>query len=275
MAPRPTADELWGSHLMPPSLVVSILMPNGLLLDIECYRESTLDSIKSKLWKEAKNHVLYRLLGQIDCYIFVTVTQDSKIVEFYDESRRLCDLRLFQPILRLIEPVGNKEEKVLSSEISLAIGRPVNEFDNLKDNELIDFRFNLLTSCQKIVETRNSLSISEQTDCYFPPELDEIEEMKEITKINDNHAKKHWTISCWFPFQSQHEKFNVTVPQNCKPDFVIFQTLKDAFKFGNNQNHDEQEMRANDFRDDYVLKVCEMEQYLLGNRPLFKYKVIN
>lgn len=50
-------------------------------------------------------------------YIFVGVTQEAEREEFYDESRRLCDLRLFQPILKVIEPVGNREEKILNREI--------------------------------------------------------------------------------------------------------------------------------------------------------------
>lgn len=50
-------------------------------------------------------------------YIFVGVTQEAEREEFFDESRRLCDLRLFQPILKVIEPVGNREEKILNREI--------------------------------------------------------------------------------------------------------------------------------------------------------------
>ena len=53
-------------------------------------------------------------------YIFVSITQDAEREEFYDENRRLCDLRLFQPILKVVEPKGNKEEKMLNSEIGNA-----------------------------------------------------------------------------------------------------------------------------------------------------------
>lgn len=43
--------------------------------------------------------------------------QEAEREEFYDETRRLCDLRLFQPFLKVIEPVGNREEKILNREI--------------------------------------------------------------------------------------------------------------------------------------------------------------
>lgn len=45
------------------------------------------------------------------------VTQEAEREEFYDETRRLCDLRLFHPILKVIEPLGNREEKILNREI--------------------------------------------------------------------------------------------------------------------------------------------------------------
>ena len=47
-------------------------------------------------------------------------TQDAEMEEFYDETRRLCDLRLFQAILKVVEPVGNRDEKMLNYNI----GRP-------------------------------------------------------------------------------------------------------------------------------------------------------
>lgn len=57
-------------------------------------------------------------IGQEEsCYIFVGVTQEAEREEFYDETRRLCDLRLFHPILKVIEPLGNREEKILNREI--------------------------------------------------------------------------------------------------------------------------------------------------------------
>lgn len=55
------------------------------------------------------------------CYIFVGVTQEAEREEFYDETRRLCDLRLFHPILKVIEPLGNREEKILNREIGETI----------------------------------------------------------------------------------------------------------------------------------------------------------
>lgn len=69
--------------------------------------------------QSSNGHVLTPTLsGQEEsCYIFVGVTQEAEREEFYDETRRLCDLRLFYPILKVIEPLGNREEKILNREI--------------------------------------------------------------------------------------------------------------------------------------------------------------
>lgn len=56
-----------------------------------------------------------------ESYIFLAITQDAMKEEFYDETRRLCDLRLFQPILKIMEPKGNRQEKMLNYEIGLTL----------------------------------------------------------------------------------------------------------------------------------------------------------
>lgn len=117
MPPRPSSGELWGMHLMPPSFKVDCLLPNGMILTLECLREATLITVKHELFKEARKYPLYHLLQEESSYIFVSVTQEAEREEFYDETRRLCDLRLFQAFLKVIEPVGNREEKILNREI--------------------------------------------------------------------------------------------------------------------------------------------------------------
>lgn len=117
MPPRPSSGELWGIHLMPPKILVDCLLPNGMILTLECLREATLITIKHELFKEARKYPLHQLLQEETSYIFVSVTQEAEREEFYDETRRLCDLRLFQPFLKVIEPVGNREEKILNREI--------------------------------------------------------------------------------------------------------------------------------------------------------------
>lgn len=102
----PSSGELWGHHFMPQLIQVDCLMPNGVIVALKSYRDYSLNQIKMDLWKEARNYPLYHLLQDPTTYIFVSVTLDAEREEFYDENRRLCDLRLFQPVLRLVEPKG-------------------------------------------------------------------------------------------------------------------------------------------------------------------------
>lgn len=121
MPPRPSSGELWGMHLMPPNILVDCLLPNGMILTLECLREATLITVKHELFKEARKYPLYHLLQEESSYIFVSVTQEAEREEFYDETRRLCDLRLFQAFLKVIEPEGNREEKILNREIGMLL----------------------------------------------------------------------------------------------------------------------------------------------------------
>lgn len=120
----PSSGELWGHHVMPPMIVVDCLLPNGVLIPLSCMRDAPLNTIKSKLvfmvfglifllllscilfatgdlWRAAKKYPLASLLGDASSYIFISITYDAEHEEFYDESRRLCDLRLFHPILKV------------------------------------------------------------------------------------------------------------------------------------------------------------------------------
>ena len=84
-------------------------------------------------------------------------TQDAEREEFYDENRRLCDLRLFMPLLKLVEPEGNKEEKMVNSEIGLALGFSVHEFDEMKIPEVVKFRRNIFSFVSEIFQVSERL----------------------------------------------------------------------------------------------------------------------
>lgn len=102
-------------------------------------------------------------------YIFVARTLSGKNEELYDETRRLCDLHLFLPVLKLIEPVGNREEKVfspllsclnassplqrLNADIFTAIARPLAELDDIKDmdNEVLEARCSFYRTVEQVM----------------------------------------------------------------------------------------------------------------------------
>ena len=64
-----------------------------------------------------KSKLLSITKEDVSDYVFTGITVDAKSEEFYDDNLRLIDLNLFLPMLKLIEVVGNKKEKLLNSVI--------------------------------------------------------------------------------------------------------------------------------------------------------------
>ncbi|CAB1331956.1 unnamed protein product [Coregonus sp. 'balchen'] len=200
MPPRPSSGEFWGIHLMPPRIFVDCLLPNGMSLTLEtleCLRAATLITIKHELFKEARKYPLHHLLQEETSYIFVSVTQDAEREEFYYETSRLCDLRLFQPFLKVIEPVGNREKKILNREIGFAIGMPVCEFDLVKDPEVQDFRRNILNVCKDSVEFQDVNGHHSQIIVVIWVIIsDNNDKQKYTLKINHDCLQEQYVRSC-------------------------------------------------------------------------------
>jgi phosphatidylinositol-4,5-bisphosphate 3-kinase catalytic subunit alpha/beta/delta len=110
--------EHWQRELLIPC-TVECLLPTGIYIPLKTDTSITLSSLKAALWKEAQKYALYHLLEKDTEYVFVGVTTEAPFLqEFYDESRSIRDLRLFLPILKLKEALGNREEKKICHQIS-------------------------------------------------------------------------------------------------------------------------------------------------------------
>ncbi|XP_015785268.1 phosphatidylinositol 4,5-bisphosphate 3-kinase catalytic subunit alpha isoform [Tetranychus urticae] len=267
---RPTKGELWCVPQLSSQIVVSILMPNGLLFDIPCCREDSLDKIKRNVWKEAEREVLFQLLSDITCYIFIGVTQEAKVEEFYDENRRLCDLGLFTALLKLIEPEGDKDEKRANAEISLAIGITISELDRFKNGETFNFRKDIINFCKSIVEKREEMDSEAKLYYTHPPELDE-SYFSNSTKVNQSML----TLCIWSNGEDGcKESFKIDIPHDCTASSIISQILGQTTWFspvdktgGYTESEAPQE-------NSLVLKVCGVNEYFFGNHPICRYKYI-
>lgn len=82
-------------------------------------RDEILEWIKVQLWVEVRNYSLCYKFGDQGFYIFVSIIQDVESEEFYDEIRRLCDFRLFMFVFKVVEFIGNREEKIINYEIGI------------------------------------------------------------------------------------------------------------------------------------------------------------
>ncbi|KAH0626060.1 hypothetical protein JD844_000774 [Phrynosoma platyrhinos] len=271
MPPRPSSGELWGLHLMPPRIMVDCCLPNGMIVTLECLREATLLSIKHDLFKEARKYPLFHLLQEESSYIFVGVTQEAEREEFFDESRRLCDLRLFQPILKVIEPVGNREEKILNREIGFAIGMPICEFELVKDPEVQEFRRNILSVCREAVETRGSAGPQSQALYVYPPNVESSPELPKHVYSKLDKGRIIVTIWVIVSPNNDKQKYTLKTPHDALPEQVIAEAIRKKTR-SMHLSPEQLRLCVQEYQGKYLLKVCGCDEYLLEKYPLSQYK---
>ncbi|XP_059152563.1 phosphatidylinositol 4,5-bisphosphate 3-kinase catalytic subunit alpha isoform-like [Physella acuta] len=270
----PSSGELWEHHLMPQQVNVDCLLPTGVIVPLLCARDSTLELIKKDLWLEAKKYPLFHKLMEPESYIFLAITQDAMKEEFYDETRRLCDLRLFQPILKIMEPKGNRQEKMLNYEIGMLIGVPVNEFNENKDLEIITFRRNILKACKDVVDERDGTGDHTRALYAYPPDIDSYPDLPlhlkdQLIKTDNSVIICVWVVSD----DNNRTKYTVKVLHNAFPSDVIAETIRRRSRFMN-MSKEHAERCIEEYRHLYVLKVCGCDQFLLAECPISQYKYI-
>ncbi|CAK8686870.1 phosphatidylinositol 4,5-bisphosphate 3-kinase catalytic subunit alpha isoform-like [Clavelina lepadiformis] len=265
------SGELWGFPLMPSKVTVDVMLPTGIFLSIETTRECELLDLKGKVWAMAQELPLYAMLLEQAAYVFVGVTKDAEREEFYDEQRRLCDIHLFQPVMKLVEAKGNREEKILKQSITQAIGMSVDEFDRAKSNEVDDFRRNISSLCKKVVDKRNSAknahSIISQ---FYPPKLESSAKLPLHTAEN-LLSRNTIVIRVWIVQKnSPQTNASVLVSYDAVPLTVISEVLKKK-----SLSITRQEKLTNaEMYEQYVLKICGVQEYLVGGYPICQYKYI-
>lgn len=143
MAPTISPSVLWNNnnHTVSSSIGLDFLMPNGLLLTLEFARETSLEDVRVRVWSEAKkmrtnlSSSAIEKLKPVENYLLVSVTQDAKAVEYYDYSKRLCDLKLFYTFFKVVEIQGNLQEKTYYSNLSNYYF-----FQSYRTNEILIFQ---------------------------------------------------------------------------------------------------------------------------------------
>ncbi|KAF0041805.1 hypothetical protein F2P81_005337 [Scophthalmus maximus] len=244
-----------------------------MILTLECLREATLITIKHELFKEARKYPLHHLLQEETSYIFVSVTQEAEREEFYDETKRLCDLRLFQPFLKVIEPVGNREEKILNREIGFAIGMPVCEFDLVKDPEVQDFRRNILNVCKDSVELRDASGPHSRALYVYPPNIESTPDLPK--HIYSKLDKGQIIVVIWVIVSPNNDKqkYTLKINHDCVPEQVIAEAIRKKTR-SMLLSPEQLKMCVQEYQGKYILKVCGCDEYLLEKYAISQYKYI-
>ena len=88
------------SYQQEPDKFVDFLLPSGILLQLQCKDVDALSSVKEKLWEEAKQFPLFGL-RQPEWYTLVFVNRQAQQEECLDESQKLGELQMYQPLFKV------------------------------------------------------------------------------------------------------------------------------------------------------------------------------
>uniref|UniRef100_A0A672LGG3 phosphatidylinositol-4,5-bisphosphate 3-kinase n=1 Tax=Sinocyclocheilus grahami TaxID=75366 RepID=A0A672LGG3_SINGR len=225
-------------------VMVDFLLPTGIYIQMEVPRESTIQHIKLLLWKEAQTYPLFSLLGEMEGHMFECVNQAAVHEELEDGTRRLCDVRPFLPVLKLITRNCGRAERILDSKIGVLIGKGLHELDALQDQEVKDFRSKMKQISEEKMQRMQLMSWGEWLrSCYsMPLEAGSLENL-----IDKHEASLKVSLHC-----------------------TVTELMDQALKKWQTTHCPEEDIG---FRSDYVLRVSGKLEFLFEDHPLNQCKV--
>ncbi|KAK2090398.1 Phosphatidylinositol 4,5-bisphosphate 3-kinase catalytic subunit beta isoform [Saguinus oedipus] len=258
------------------TIPVDFLLPTGIYIQLEVPREATISYIKQMLWKQVHNYPMFNLLMEIDSYMFACVNQTAVYEELEDETRRLCDVRPFLPVLKLVTRSCDPGEKldskigVLIGKVTVVfdkvviynclIGRSLHEFDGLKDPEVNEFRRKMRKFSEEKILSLVGLSWMDWLKQTYPPEHE--------PSIPENLEDKLYggKLIVAVHFENSQDVFSFQVSPNMNPIKVNELAIQKRLTI----HGKEDEISPYD----YVLQVSGRVEYVFGDHPLIQFQYI-
>uniref|UniRef100_A0A8C0TWE4 Phosphatidylinositol 4,5-bisphosphate 3-kinase catalytic subunit beta isoform n=1 Tax=Canis lupus familiaris TaxID=9615 RepID=A0A8C0TWE4_CANLF len=240
------------------SIPVDFLLPTGIYIQLEVPREATISYIKQILWKQVHNYPMFNLLMEIDSYMFACVNQTAVYEELEDETRRLCDVRPFLPVLKLVTRSCDPGEK-LDSKIGVLIGKGLHEFDALKDPEVNDFRIKMRKFSEEKIQSLVGLSWMDWLKQTYPPE----HEPSILENLEDKLYGGKLIVAVHF--ENCQDVFSFQISPNMNPIKINELAIQKRLTI----HGKEDEVSPND----YVLQVSGRVEYVFGDHPLIQFQV--
>ncbi|KAA0702252.1 Phosphatidylinositol 4,5-bisphosphate 3-kinase catalytic subunit beta isoform [Triplophysa tibetana] len=240
-------------------VMVDFLLPTGIYIQMEVPRESTIQHIKLLLWKEAQTYPFFSLLGEMEGHMFECVNQAAVHEELEDESRRLCDVRPFLPVFKLITRNCGRAERLLDSKIGVLIGKGLHELDALQDQEVKDFRTKMKRISEEKMQRVQMMPWGEWLQSCYSPQLE---------TGPDNMIDKHeGGIKITMHYEQSQDTASLKVSLNC----TVSELMDQALKKWQTTHGPEEDIGA---RSDYVLRVSAKLEFLFDDHPLNQCKYI-
>lgn len=262
------------------SIDFDVLLPNGLIFNLNLNKDSTLEEIRQKIWQEAihvsKIDPCLSLRNSINDYILASVTSEAVVQEFYDYSKRISDLKLFQYFFQLIETSGNIEEKLYNAELSKAVGLNVTEMNKLSNQELIEYRRDLL---KEIVlnheKNKNIIENIYSPNLQMNPTTLDFSLRSRLNMIKLEEPDNTTIDVCIIVKETDRIeiKFDFNVPLNYTPTDLISLMIVKKLENSNN-SHEQIQNVVQKYRDSYVLEICGCDEIIFGSEhKIGSYKV--
>ncbi|XP_015181948.1 PREDICTED: phosphatidylinositol 4,5-bisphosphate 3-kinase catalytic subunit delta isoform [Polistes dominula] len=258
--PNTYSYDFWA--ITPTDIVeLTCLMPNGVLVPLDTNRNAILAEIKEDLWDEASKYPLHGILKDAQSYVFSYINTNAEAEELRDESRRLCDIKPFCSVLKVIEREGIKNDRNLDAQIGHIIGKGLHEFAALKNSEVNDFRWKMRVLGDEVARARQKKSSMEKIQYQYPLRL---APTPEIPK-NIECRLKDGNLVLVTKFRNSETSFTFQIPHSITPYELLVLILN---KRANTM------MLRGEHPNDFILKVCGQEEYLIGEYPLIQFNYI-
>ncbi|XP_076698812.2 phosphatidylinositol 4,5-bisphosphate 3-kinase catalytic subunit delta isoform-like isoform X7 [Callospermophilus lateralis] len=255
--------EFWTVEEKNQSVVVDFLLPTGIYLSFPVSCNANLSTIKQMLWHQAQNEPLFHMLSDPEAYVFTCVNQTAEQQELEDEQQRLCDVRPFLPMLRLVTREGDCMEKLINSQISLLIGKGLHEFDCLQDPEVNDFRTKMCQFSEEAAAHRQQLGWVAWLQYSFPLQL---EPSTRSWRDSNTSQISNPDLLVNVKFEGSRESFTIQVSTKDVPLALMACALQKKAKVYQHLTMEQPE--------DYVLQVNGRHEYLYGSYLLCQFKYI-
>uniref|UniRef100_A0A8C5ENU4 phosphatidylinositol-4,5-bisphosphate 3-kinase n=1 Tax=Gouania willdenowi TaxID=441366 RepID=A0A8C5ENU4_GOUWI len=209
------------------------------------------------LWKQAQMFPLFPALGEMESHMFECVNQAAVHEELEDETRRLCDVRPFLPVLKLVTRNCGRAERLLDSKIGVLIGKGLHELDAINDQEVKDFRSKMFRISEERMQQVQMMTCTEWLQACFSPQL----EPAASAIISDGVSDLYIIVLVMF-----QDSASLKVSWSCTSAELMELALR---KWLSTHGPEEDACRGQ-----YVLRVSHCLEFLCGDHPLIQYKQV-
>ncbi|KAK3518838.1 hypothetical protein QTP70_014998 [Hemibagrus guttatus] len=241
---------------------MEFLLPTGIYLSFPVACSDTIATIKKLLWRNARSEPLFSILSSPDAYVFTCINRTAEREDLEDEQRRLCEVRPFLPVFRLVAREGDRVEKLINTQISLLLGKGLHEFDTQKNHEVNEFRAKMRSFCEEKAQERQLLPWHQWMVYNFPCDLEPFSPVAQSGKPHISVKKIFINVK----FEASEESFMLQLDPNDVPMVLMKSALR---------------KKATVFRpvkqeklEDYTLQVNGRWEFIYGKYPLCRFKYI-